>query len=154
MEPCEGRKRLPHKGTYCALKKGNILPWKRANRRISPSISAREEVILLVTGPRQLASRKRQTLQGERISRSPDAELPAREATQGHEPLCNSLANLHPKAGFKAKLNSTIMATFIHHLSKQFKVFQSLSHCRLSKTLKGVLLTLKKDKILIGPNNV
>ena len=37
---------------------------------------------------------------------------------------------------------------------KAVKVFQSLSHCRLSKTLKGVLLTLKKDKILIGPNNV
>jgi len=33
-------------------------------------------------------------------------------------------------------------------------VFRSLSYCRLSKTLKGVLLTLKKDKILIGPNNV
>ena len=85
------------------------------NRRISPSISARVGVILLVIGPQQLALGKQQMFQSELIPGSPDAELLAREATQGHEPLCNSSANLHPKAGFKAKLNSTIMATFILH---------------------------------------
>ena len=119
------KKRLPHKGTYCALKKGNILSQKRANRRISPSISTKKGVILLVTSPRQLASGKRQTLQGERISRSPDAELPAREATQSHEPLCNSLANLHPKAGFKAKLNcNTPLPEYV--LSCVFRFFDRI----------------------------
>ena len=140
------------KGTYGALKKGNILPWKRANRRISPLVSARERVISLESDPRQLASEKQRTFQSEPISGSPDAELPAREAESR---ICTILRRIYPKAGLKAKLNSTIMATFILHTPpKQFKVFRSLGYCRLLKTLKGVLLTLKKDKILIGPNNI
>ena len=52
----------------------------------------------------------------------------------------------NPEAGSKAKLNSTTMATFVLHIPS-IKAIQSISkpeafHCRLSKTLKGVLLTL------------
>jgi len=42
LEPCEGENVSLIKGTYGALKKGNILPWKRVNRRISSPVSARE----------------------------------------------------------------------------------------------------------------
>ena len=140
------------KGTYGALNKGNILPWKRANRRTSPSIGAKEGMILLVTAPRQLALKRQQEFQSELISWKPRRGA---TPTRSYSRTSVILRRIHPKAGLKAKLNSTIKATFILHiLSKQFKVFRSLSYCRLSKTLKGVLLTLKKDKILIGPNDV
>ena len=36
------KKRLPHKGTHGALKKGNILPWKRARKEYLPR-SVREK---------------------------------------------------------------------------------------------------------------
>jgi len=75
------------KGTYGALKKGNILPRKRANRRISPSINTKKGVILLVIDPRQVISGKRHALPSEHIFGSPDAELPAREAIQRREPV-------------------------------------------------------------------
>ena len=49
----------------------------------------------------------------------------------------------NPEAGLKAKLNSTTMAMFVLHIPS-IKAIQSISksepfHCRLSKTLKGVL---------------
>ena len=52
----------------------------------------------------------------------------------------------NPEAGLKAKLNSTTMATFACRIPS-IKAVQSISesepvHCRLTKTLKGVLLTL------------
>ena len=52
------------------------------DRRISPSISAREGVILLVIGPQQLALGKQQMFQSELIPGSPDVNLSSREATQ------------------------------------------------------------------------
>ena len=57
------------------------------NRRISPSISAREGVILLVTDPQQLALGKQQMFQSEFIPGSPDAELLRPETTQSRELL-------------------------------------------------------------------
>ena len=61
----------------------------------------------------------------------------------------NSSANLfQPKAWLKAKLNLTTKATFTSTYHRSFsKAVQSISksepiHCRFTKTLKGVLLTL------------
>ena len=131
MEHVQREKRLPHKGTYGALKKGNILPWKRAKGRISPSISTKEGVILLVTGPRQLASRKRQTLQGERISRSLDAELPARKL----------LANLHDSSTNLSQRRIESEAELNHHgdvhTPYTTKAVQSVSKSGLLQTFKN-----------------
>ena len=149
MEPYKGRKRLPHKRHLWRLEETPLETCKSENISLD---QRREGVILLVIDPRQLVSGKQRTFQSEPISGSPDAELPAHEAESR---ICTILRRIYPKAGLKAKLNSTIMAMIIPHTPpKQFKVFRSLGYCRLSKTLKGVLLTLKKDKILIGPNNV
>ena len=66
------------------------------------------------------------------------------------------LRRIYPKAGLKAKLNSTTMATFELHIPP-IKAVQSISKSEPLQTFEnfeGVLLTLKKDKILIGPNNV
>ena len=48
----------------------------------------------------------------------------------------DSLANLHPKAGSKAKLNSTIMATFILH-TPPFKAVQSISKSEPLQTFEN-----------------
>ena len=50
--------------------------------------------------------------------------------------LHDSSANLHPKAGFKAKLNSTIMATFVLH-SPPIKAVQSISKSELLQTFEN-----------------
>ena len=65
------------KGTYGALKKGNILPWKRANRRISPSVSAREGVISLEDRPMAVGLGKAIDVP----ERTYSAKLPRREST-------------------------------------------------------------------------
>ena len=118
------------KGTYGTLKKGNIFPWKHANRRISSPVSAREgKKSSLKIDPRQLVSGKRHALPSEHIFGSPDAGLPAREAIQRHKPM-QFFGKTHPKAGLKAKSNSTIMATFILH-SPPIKAVQSISKSEL-----------------------
>ena len=69
-------------------------------------------------------------LQSELIPGSPDAKL-LRVAN-----LYNSSANLHPKVGLKAKLNSTIMATFILH-TPPIKAVQSVSKSELLQTFEN-----------------
>ena len=118
-----------------------------------------KKIILLVTSRKQLVSEKerRSKTNWKRIYSGsyPDAELPRCGATQTRsysDAKLSRIANLHDssvnlfQSGNKAKLNSTTMATFVLHIPS-IKVIQSISkpepfHCRLSKTLKGVLLTL------------
>ena len=112
------------KGTHDALKKGSILPWKRANRRTSLSISAREGVILLVIGPWQLASEKQEEFQSEPISGSPDAELPARkrEATRGSARFFGNLSQ--SRIGSEAELNHHGDVHTPHHHYSSSKYFE------------------------------
>ena len=105
-----------------------------------------------------------------RMRSYPDAKLPESR-------IYTILWRIYPKAGLKAKLNSTTMATFVLHIPP-FKVIQSISKSEPLQTFKnfegGLVDTLKKDKIrlawtmsklvdiykrqvkdrLIGPNNV
>ena len=102
--------------------------------RISPSINAREGVILLVIDPQQLASGKKQMFQSELVPGSSDAELHRREATQTR--IYMILRRTYPKAGLKAKLNSTTMATFILHIPP-IKVVQSISKSEPLQTFEN-----------------
>jgi len=88
------------------------------------------------------------------VSLGKGTTLPKREATQIRSyPESRSYtiprrAYSNLKAGLKVKLNSTTMATFAFP-TPSIKAVQNISeskpfHCRLTKTLKGVLLTLKK----------
>jgi len=106
-----------------------------------------------------LVTRKRWVVSGKERRSNPDskrsypgAKLPRREATQtpSHPESRiytiprRTYSNLKP--GLKVKLNSTTMATFAFHIPS-IEAVQSISeselfHCRLMKTLKGVLLTL------------
>ena len=89
--------------------------------RISPSISAREEV-----NP----SRNRPTAVG--LGKATD--VPERSYPDAN--LHDSSANLHPKVGFKAKLNSTTMATFVLHIPP-IKAVQSISKSEPLQTFEN-----------------
>jgi len=92
--------------------------------------------------PKAVSLEKGTSFQNTELTRSyPDAKLPR-------------IVNLrvpwrtysNPEPGLKAELNSTIMATFAFRISS-IKAVQSISesepfYCRLTKTLKGVLLIL------------
>ena len=81
-----------------------------------------------------------------------EAKLPRREATQTRSYPESRIYTIpwrtysNPEAELKAKLNSTTMAMFAFHIPS-VKVVQSILesepvYCRLTKTLKVVLLTL------------
>ena len=130
------------------------------NAREVISTSGRE-IILLVTSQKVVSLGKGRAFQDQfetnllreaRTRSYPDAELPRCGATQTRSYSESRIYTIprrtysNPEAGLKAKLNSTTMATFVLHIPS-IKAIQSilkpeLFHCRLLKTLKGVLLTL------------
>ena len=154
LELYKGRKCLPHERHL----------WRLEEREYPPLETCKSENISLDQCKRRSNPPRNRPMavglgKARRVSKRTYFWKPrcgaTRTQTRSDSRICTILRRIYPKAGLKAKLNSTIMAMFIlHPPSQQFKVFRSLRYCRLSKTLKGVLLTLKKDKILIGPNNV
>ena len=90
------------KGTHDALKKGSILPWKRANQRISPSNSVREGVILLVTSPWQLVSEKQGEFLSELIQTRSYPHTNAKRLADLHNSSANSSQS---RIGSEAELN-------------------------------------------------
>jgi len=89
-------------------------------------------MILLVTAPWQLALKRQQEFQGELISWKPRCGA---TPTRSYSRTSTILRRIHPKAGLKAKLNSTIMATFILHTT--ITAVQSVSESELLQTLEN-----------------
>jgi len=107
-----------------------------------------KDIILLVTSQKAVGLKKGTTFQDQFEANL--LQKLRRGATQTRSypesRIYTILWRIYPKVGSKAKLNSTTMVTFVLHISS-IKAIQSISksepfHCRLSKTLKGVLLTL------------
>ena len=134
------------------MRKGGMISLVNAREVISTS---GKDIILLVTGRKQLASGK------ERCSKTDLKRIYFRRLERGaiqtrsySDAKLSRIANLHDSLAnlfqsgsrIESEAELTTMATFIFHIPS-IKAIQSISesepfHYRLLKTLKGVLLTL------------
>ena len=135
LEPCKGRKRLPHKRHLWRLEKGKHPPLVRCDRRISPSNGAKGEMILLVNQPMTVGFEKATGVPKRTYSRKPRCGA-TRARSYSESRSSAILRQIYPKAGLKAKLNSTIMATFIFH-TPSITAVQSVSKSGLLQTFEN-----------------
>ena len=134
LEPCKGRKRLPHKRHLWRLEKGKHPPLVRYDRRISPSNGAKGEMILLVNQPMAVGLGKARRVPKRTYFWKPRCGA-TRTQTRSDSRICTILRRIYPKAGLEAKLNSTIMAMFILHTT--ITAVQSISKSGLLQTFEN-----------------